>query len=82
MARVKKMGVSPLSNTIYYGTVDTEKEMWVGKKVDVTDTAIKAVFEWFMNCMIDNNYEEYSISFPNTEFKLAMTKKTQEEIAK
>ncbi|MGL5307238.1 MAG: DUF7446 family protein [Aeromonas veronii] len=48
MPRIKTMGASPLSGSIYYGTCDTEKGMWVGKKTDVTDMAIKAVAEHFM----------------------------------
>lgn len=42
---VKKMGVSPITNTIYYGNVNEEKGLWVGEKKDVTDTAIAAVFD-------------------------------------
>ena len=29
---VKKMGVSPITNTIYYGNVNEEKGLWVGEK--------------------------------------------------
>ena len=47
--------------------------MWTGKKEDVTDGAIKAVFEWFMGNMDGN--EEYSITYPSTEFKLVMKRK-------
>lgn len=45
---VKTMGASPLTGTIYYGTLNTEKGMWVGKKEDVTDQAVKAVAEHLM----------------------------------
>lgn len=69
----KGFGVSPITNTIYYGTQDTEKHMWTGKKEDVTDGAIRAVFEWFMGNMDGN--EEYSITYPSTEFKLVMRRK-------
>ena len=48
---VKKIGVSPITNTIYYGNVNEEKGLWVGEKKDVTDMAIASVFEWFMNQM-------------------------------
>lgn len=41
----KGFGVSPLTNTIYYGTQDPAKHMWTGKKEDVTDGAIAAVYE-------------------------------------
>lgn len=28
----KGFGVSPITNTIYYGTQDPKKHMWIGKK--------------------------------------------------
>ena len=69
----KGFGISPIINTIYYGTQDTEKHMWTGKKEDVTDGAIRAVFEWFIGNMDDN--EEYSIAYPSSEFEIVMRKK-------
>lgn len=69
----KGFGVSPLTNTIYYGTLNKEKQMWTGKKEDVTKEAIASVFEWFIGNMDGN--EEYSITYPNTEFELAMRRK-------
>ncbi|MFQ1903114.1 hypothetical protein ACK34W_17400 [Aeromonas veronii] len=45
MAKVKTMGASPMTGTIYQGTLDTDRNMWVGKKVDVTDMACRAVAE-------------------------------------
>lgn len=29
---IKTMGVSPVTNTIYYGNVNEEKGLWVGEK--------------------------------------------------
>lgn len=75
--RSKGFGVSPITNTIYYGTQDTEKHMWVGNKTDVTDEVIAAVFQWFMGNMDGN--EEYSIIYPSTEYELIMRKKKAEE---
>ncbi|ENL1060016.1 TPA: hypothetical protein P7R36_005209 [Escherichia coli] len=46
--RVKTMGASPLSGRIFQGTLNTEKGMWVGKKEDVTEQAVKAVAEHLM----------------------------------
>ena len=63
MAKKKGFGVSPITNRIYYGTQDTEKHMWTGQKIDVTDDTIVAVYEWFMGNMANNN-EEYSITYP------------------
>ena len=70
----KGFGVSPITNTIYYGTQDPVKHMWTGKKEDVTDGAIGAVYEWFMGNMKDD-MEEYSITYPSTEFELVMRRK-------
>ena len=69
----KGFGVSPLTNTIYYGTQDAKKQMFTGKKEDVTNEVIGAVFEWFIGNMEGN--EEYSITFPSTEFELVMRRK-------
>ena len=69
--------MSPLTNTIFYGTQDTDKHVWIGEKKDVTDGVIAAVFEWFIGNMTDN--EEYSISYPSTGFELVMRRKYNEE---
>ena len=42
----KAMGVSPITGIIYYGTLRGDE--WVGEKEDVTDMAIRAVFDWFI----------------------------------
>lgn len=69
----KGFGVSPITNTIYYGTQNKEKRMFTGKKEDVTNDAIGAVFEWFIGNMDGN--EEYSITYPSTDFELVMRRK-------
>lgn len=69
----KEFGVSPITNTIYFGTQNLEKQMWTGKKEDVTNEAIAAVFEWFIGNM--DGHEEYSITYPSTEFELVMRRK-------
>lgn len=70
---VKKMGVSPITNTIYYGNVNEEKGLWVGEKKDVTNMAIAAVFEWFLNQM--DGKEEFIITYPNIpNMKLKMVR--------
>lgn len=71
--RKKTVGCSVFGETIYSGTVDTEKHMWIGQKTDVTKDAIDAVFEWFMNKMED--VEEYSITYPNVKYELVMREK-------
>lgn len=82
MAKKKGFGVSPITNTIYYGTQDTEKHMWIEQKTDVTDDVIAAVYEWFMGNMEDSEgeKEEYQITYPSTEFELVMRRKKTENI--
>ncbi|EBF8131256.1 TPA: DUF7446 family protein [Salmonella enterica] len=46
--KIKTMGASPLTGQIFKGTLNTEKGMWVGKKEDVTEQAVKAVAEHLM----------------------------------
>ena len=73
----KKMGVSPITNTIFYGNVNEEKHMWVGEKKDVTDTAIASVFEWFYNQM--KNKEEFEIRYPDVKgYVLKMVRETEQ----
>lgn len=69
----KGFGVSPITNTIYFGTQNPEKQMRTGKKEDVTNEAIAAVFEWFIGNM--DGHEEYSITYPSTGFELVMRRK-------
>ena len=60
-----KLGVSPITNTIFAGNTKINKkgfEEWT-KKEDVTDYAIKAVFEWFINNSKDEGDKVYQISF-------------------
>lgn len=71
----KGFGVSPITNTIYYGTQDPKKHVWTGKKEDVTNAAIGVVFEWFIGNMDGN--EEFSITYPTTEFELVMRRKNK-----
>ena len=76
MVRTKGLGVSPITNTIYYGTQDTEKHMWVGKKIDVTDSAIAAVFEWLIG-NFDDSMEEFTITYPNSEYEMVIRRKVE-----
>lgn len=76
MVRTKGLGVSPITNTIYYGTQDTEKHMWVGNKTDVTDSAIAAVFEWLIG-NFDDSMEEFTITYPNSEYEVVIRRKVE-----
>lgn len=74
----KTMGVSPITDTIYYGNV--KNNMWQGKKEDVTDIAIKAVFEWFMH-KLENECPNgtYQIRFESVPYVLEMRKEKESE---
>jgi hypothetical protein len=68
---MKKLVVAPLSNTIYYATVNEKNHtMNPNTRVDMTDNAIASVFEWFMNQM--DGKEEFSIHYPSTKYELVM----------
>lgn len=60
-----KIGVSPITNTIFAGNAKQNKNGFMEwtKKEDVTDEAIKAVFEWFMNNSKSAGGSVYQISF-------------------
>ena len=72
------IGVSPLTNTIYGGKskdLGNGMRQWVSAKQDITDDAIKAVFEWIMNEYKANEPSEtYEIRFPGCPYVLTMTK--------
>lgn len=71
----KKFKVSPLSNRIYYGNVNEEKQMFTGKKEDVTDDVIIAVFEWFIvNIERDKTAKEFKVACSSTDYELVMRK--------
>ena len=77
-----KFGLSPLTDTIYYGQVNEKRNNeWVGnKKKDVTNEAIGVVFQWFMSKIEyseDESLEEYAITFPSTDYELVMRKKSK-----
>lgn len=76
MTKKKGIGVSTLTNRIYYGTQDAEKRMWVGEKTDITSDVIAAAFGWFMGNM--HSKEEYSITYPGMEFELVMRRKADD----
>ena len=76
----KKFGVSPLTNRIYYGNVNEEKHMFTGKKEDVTDDAIRAVFEWFIgNIESDKTSKEFKVAYSSTDYELVMRKANNEK---
>ena len=76
----KEMGVSPVTNRIYYGKINVENEKWVGDTEDVTETAIASVFLWFLNQM--EGRDEFLIKYPKFPgIELKMVRKESEDIS-
>lgn len=73
------LGVSPITNTIYAGKskdLGNGVSEWIGKKEDITDEAIRAVFDWFMNNFKENEPNEaFEVKFNNCPYVLMMVKK-------
>ena len=71
---MKKLVTTPLSNTIWWATVNEEKGMITGNKVDVTDNAIDAVFQHLMNMdgFSENGFAGYEIPKKNSEETVTM----------
>ena len=72
------LGVSPINGTIYAGKLNKDKTMWVGEKQDVTEDAVRVVFEKMMQesqrkdgATIEYSYPSFgTMSFtPNKEEK-------------
>ena len=61
------IGISPITGTIFAGKSRKSKNgdyyEWVGKHTDVTNEAIRAVYEWMMFNAKKDNSAEYSISY-------------------
>lgn len=74
----KAMGISPVTGRIYYGNLRGDE--WIGGKEDVTETAVRAVFEWFVEkfedvCPADG---QYTLEFLDEEYALTMKRKSFE----
>ena len=46
MATKSGLGLSPITQKIYFGKQNIEKRMWVGTKTDVTDSFLDVMFEY------------------------------------
>lgn len=55
--RIKKIGSSPLTGTIFYGTLETKTSMWVGDKIDVTEECVAATAEHMRHIKKDYCYK-------------------------
>lgn len=78
----KSMGVSPITGTIYYGVLKNDE--WIGEKEDVTDMAIRSVFDWFIQKYkykeeVHSEIGEYQLRFRNVPYVLCMRKEETNE---
>lgn len=68
MKPCKKLLVSDLTNTIYLARAkrvgDSDLFETVGEKEDMTDEAIKAVYQWFLNQCQEQEEKNFRIRFP------------------
>lgn len=63
---MKKLVVSPLTNTIYLTNVKEHKDGLVesvGEKQDYTREAVKAVYEWFLNQARESEDKMFQIRY-------------------
>lgn len=77
----KRMMVTDITHTIYYGNVKdmgNKTYQQIGKREDVTDEAIRAVFEWFMKNFQDNEPNEvFEVRYKDIPYVLSMTKESE-----
>lgn len=75
---MKKVLVSPITNTIYYGAVAESGNgtyVSIGKRENITDDCIGAVFQWFENNLKKDKAITYEISYESSPYKLVLMKK-------
>ena len=72
------ISLAPITGTIFAGkSKDCGNGIreWVGKKHEVADEAIRAVFEWFMYQYTENEPSvAYEVRYTNCPYVLTMTK--------
>ena len=75
---MKKMLISPLTGRINYATVrelSSGNYQLTGDREDVTDEAVRAVFEWFMHKIQETeNARAYEIKYEGVPYVLEMRK--------
>lgn len=51
------LGSSPIDGTIFAGKLNKQKTMWVGDKQDVTEDAVRSVFE---KMMLESKHQDWA----------------------
>lgn len=81
MANKAGLGLSPITEKIYFGKQNPVKRMWVGKKEDVTDSFIDTMFEYVKKDEVREIVTENDVEGEVTHFFLHSTK-NKESITK
>jgi len=72
------IGLAPISGTIFAGNSKSGSKntmIWIGNPDDVTDEAIRAVFDWFVFQYTENEPNiAYQVRYTNCNYVLTMTK--------
>ena len=71
---MKKLVTTPLTNTIWWATVDDKKGIITGNKEDVTDNAIDAVFQHLvgLDTFSEKGFAGYEIPKKNSDETVTM----------
>ena len=71
---MKKLVTTPLTNTIWWATVNEEKGMITGNKEDVTDNAVDAVFQHLIGLegFAENGFAGYEIPKKDSDETVTM----------
>jgi hypothetical protein len=71
MSFKKGIGYSPLTEKVYLGKQNKEKQMWVGEKEDITNDFISVAFQYFEENTIrrigDGEKHNLFINIPDTK---------------
>ena len=76
-----KIGVSPLTNTIYAGRTRKPKkgpEVWTTKEY-ITDQAVAAVFEWLRNSCRDGGTNAFEVKYEGVKGRMVFELETKQD---
>lgn len=74
----KRMVVGSIDNRIWYGNVKDNGTYYTmpGKREDVTDEAIRAVFEWMLQ-NLHENADSFQIRYPSVKAVMEIRKEQE-----
>lgn len=76
---MKRMMVGSIDNRIWYGTVKGDGPLYImpSKREDVTDDAIRAVFEWMLQNLHDDA-DAFQIRYPSVDAVMEIRKEQKD----